>query len=77
MKYYNQTPMPARLRGLYNVPKKYIPKLNHRDIAAVSLRACYAYARRGYKFAMITIEDIDKALKQEGDEIAIQLPKEL
>jgi hypothetical protein len=26
---------------------------------------------------MITIEDIDEALKQEGDEIAIQLPKEL
>jgi hypothetical protein len=26
---------------------------------------------------MITIEDIDEALKQEGDEIAIQLSKEL
>jgi hypothetical protein len=26
---------------------------------------------------MVTIEDIDKALRQEGDQIAIQLPKEL
>ena len=26
---------------------------------------------------MITIEDIDDALKQEGDKIAIQLPEEL
>jgi hypothetical protein len=73
----NETPTPARLRGLRNVPKKYIPNLNYRDIAAVSLRACYAYAKRGYQVSIVTLEDIDESLKQEGDEIAIQLPEEL
>jgi hypothetical protein len=77
MKHCNQSPTPARLHGLRDVPKKYIPRLNHRDIAAVSLRACYAYAKRGYQIAMVTLEDIDEALKQEGDEIAIQLPEAL
>lgn len=77
MKNCNQTSTPTRLRGLRDVPKKYIPDLNHRDISIVSLRACYAYARKGYQVSMISIEDIDEALKQEGDEIAIQLPKEL
>jgi hypothetical protein len=76
-KHCNQTPTPARLRGLRDVPKKYVPNLNHRDIAAVSLRACYAYAKRGYQISTITLEEIDEALKQESDEIAIQLPEEL
>jgi hypothetical protein len=76
-KHCNQTPTPARLHGLRDVPKKYIPSLNYRDIAAVSLRACYAYAKRGYQMAIVTLEDIDEALKQEGDEIAIQLPEAL
>jgi hypothetical protein len=48
MKHCNQTLTAARLRGLRDVPKKYIPKLNYRDISAVSLSACYAYAGRGY-----------------------------
>lgn len=76
-KHCNLTPTPTRLRGLKDVPKKYIPDLNYRDIAAVSLRACYAYARRGYRMAMVTIEDIDEALEQEGDQIAIQIPEAL
>jgi len=70
-KHYNQTPTPTRLRGLYDVPKKYIPDLNYRDIHAISLRVCYAYAKRGYQISIVTIKDIDEALKQEGDEIAI------
>jgi hypothetical protein len=63
--------MSTRLYGLKDVLKKYIPDLNYRDIAAISLRACYAYARRGYRIAIVTIEDIDEALRQEGDQIAI------
>jgi hypothetical protein len=65
MKYYNQTPTLTRLRRLKDV--QYIPNLNYRDIAAISLRAYYAYAKRGYQIAIITIEDIDEALRQEGD----------
>lgn len=60
-----------------SVPKRYIPKLNYRDIATVSLQACQLYAKRGYKMAVVTIDDIDEALKQEGEEISIQLPAEL
>jgi hypothetical protein len=63
MKHCNQTPTPTRLRRLKDVPKQYIPDLNYRDIAAISLRACYAYAKRGYQMAMVTIEDIDEALR--------------
>jgi hypothetical protein len=63
MKYYNQTPTLTRLYKLKNVSKQYIPNLNYRDIATISLRAYYAYAKRGYKIAIVTIEDIDEALR--------------
>ena len=73
----NTTRHPTRQKTLVDVPKQYIPELNHRDIARVSLNACRAYARRGYQMGMVTIEDIDAALQQEGDELEIQLPEAL
>jgi hypothetical protein len=56
------------------VPKRYIPNLNHRDVAAVSVYAIRAYTRRGYRIGMVTLEDLDEALQQEGDELKLQLP---
>jgi hypothetical protein len=56
------------------VPKRYIPNLNHRDVAAVSIYAMRAYVRRGYRIGMVTLEDLDEALQQEGDELKLQLP---
>lgn len=76
-KHCNQSSTLTRLCGMKSVPKRYIPKLNYRDIATVSLQACQLYAKRGYKMAVVTIDDIDEALKQEGEEISIQLPAEL
>ena len=73
----NTTRHPTRQKTLKDVPKRYIPELNHRDIARVSLNACRAYARRGYQMCMVTLEDIDTALQQEGEEIALQLPEAL
>jgi hypothetical protein len=70
----NQTRHPIRQKGLREVPKRYVPSLNHRDIAQVSLRACEAYARRGYQMCMVTLEDIDEALLKEGEELKIRLP---
>ena len=55
------------------MPKRYIPNLNHCDVAAVSMYAMRAYVRRGYRIGMVTLEDLDKALKQEGDELKLQL----
>jgi hypothetical protein len=56
------------------VPKRYIPNLNYRDVAAVSIYAMRAYVRRGYRIGMVTLEDLDEALQQEGDELKLQLP---
>jgi hypothetical protein len=56
------------------VPKRYIPNLNHRDVATVSIYAMRAYVRRGYRIGMVTLEDLDEALQQEGDELKLQLP---
>jgi hypothetical protein len=56
------------------VPKRYIPNLNHRDVATVSIYAIRAYVRRGYRIGMVTLEDLDEALQQEGDELRLQLP---
>jgi hypothetical protein len=56
------------------VPKRYIPDLNHRDIASVSISSIQAYVKRGYQIGMVTLEDIDESLRQEGDELKLQLP---
>ncbi|KAI6877963.1 hypothetical protein KC360_g8929 [Hortaea werneckii] len=77
LKNCSTTKHPTRQRTLKDVPKRYIPELNHRDIARVSLAACRAYARRGYQMCMVTLEDIDTALQQEGDDLTIQLPEAL
>ena len=53
------------------MPKCYIPNLNHRDVATVSMYAIRAYVRRGYRIGMVTLEDLDEALKQEGDELKL------
>jgi hypothetical protein len=55
------------------VPKRYIPNLNHRNVAAVSIYAMRAYVRRGYRIGMVTLKDLDEALQQEGDELKLQL----
>jgi hypothetical protein len=55
------------------VPKRYIPNLNHRDVAAVSIYAVRAYVRRGYRIGIVTLEDLNEALQQEGDELKLQL----
>jgi hypothetical protein len=73
----NQTRHPTRQKGLREVPKRYIPNLNYRDVAAVSMYAMRAYARRGYRIGMVTLEDLDEALQQEGDELKLQLPTAL
>jgi hypothetical protein len=44
------------------VPKRYIPNLNHRDIASVSMNAIRAYVKKGYQISIVTLEDIDEAL---------------
>ena len=56
------------------MPKRYVPNLNHRDIASVSMNAIRAYVKKGYQIGMVTLEDIDEALQQEGDELKLQLP---
>jgi hypothetical protein len=56
------------------VPKRYIPNLNYRDVATVSIYAIRAYVRRGYRIGIVTLEDLDEALQQEGDELRLQLP---
>jgi hypothetical protein len=53
------------------VPKRYIPNLNYRDVAAVSIYAIRAYVRRGYQIGMVTLKDLDEALQQEGDELKL------
>jgi hypothetical protein len=53
------------------VPKRYIPNLNHCDVAAVSIYAVRAYVRRGYRIGMVTLKDLDEALQQEGDELKL------
>jgi hypothetical protein len=53
------------------VPKRYIPNLNYYDIAAVGIYAMRAYARRGYRISIVTLEDLDEALQQEGDELEL------
>ena len=53
------------------MPKRYIPNLNYCDIATVSMYAMQAYTRRGYRISMVTLEDLDEALKQEGDELKL------
>jgi hypothetical protein len=55
------------------VPKRYIPNLNHRDVATVSIYAMRAYVRRGYRIGMVMLKDLDEALQQEGDELKLQL----
>jgi hypothetical protein len=55
------------------VPKRYIPNLNYCDVAAVSIYAMRAYVRRGYRISIVTLEDLDEALQQEGDELKLQL----
>jgi hypothetical protein len=56
------------------VPKRYIPNLNYRDVVAVGIYAMRAYVRRGYRIGIVTLEDLDEALQQEGDELKLQLP---
>jgi hypothetical protein len=55
------------------VLKRYIPNLNYCDVAAVSIYAVRAYIRRGYRIGIVTLEDLDEALQQEGDELKLQL----
>jgi hypothetical protein len=35
--------------------------------------AIQAYVRRGYRISIVMLEDLDKALQQEGDELKLQL----
>jgi hypothetical protein len=56
------------------VPKRYVPNLNHQDIASVSMNAIRAYVKKGYQISMVMLKDIDEALQQEGDELKLQLP---
>jgi hypothetical protein len=61
----------ARIKALHSIPIKNRPHLlparpaglEKRDIAAVSLPACAAYARRNYQMFAISAEDIEAALK--------------
>jgi hypothetical protein len=55
------------------VPKRYIPNLNHRDVAAVGIYAMRAYTRRGYRIGIVMLKDLDEALQQEGDKLKLQL----
>jgi hypothetical protein len=59
--------MPARLE-----------KLKKHDIASVFLKACSAYARRGYHMFAVIIEQIDNALqeKRETEDPTASLPPE-
>jgi hypothetical protein len=74
IRHCNRTRYPTRQKGLREVPKRYVPSLNHRDVACVSLNAVRAYVRKGYQLGMLTLEDIDEALLQEGEELKVQLP---
>ena len=42
--------------------KRYIPNLNHRDVAAVSIEAIQNYVKKGYQISIVTLEDLDEAL---------------
>jgi hypothetical protein len=53
------------------VPKRYIPNLNYRNVTTVSIYAIRAYVRRGYQIGIVTLEDLDEALQQEGDELRL------
>jgi hypothetical protein len=38
------------------------------------MNAIRAYVKKGYQIGIVTLEDIDEALQQEGDELRLQLP---
>ena len=59
---YNQTRHLTRQKGLREVPKRYIPNLNYRDVTTVSIYAIRVYARRGYRIGIVTLKDLDEAL---------------
>jgi transposase InsO family protein len=84
-KHCNVPQRATRVQGIANIPKKnrpeYLPpapkNLEGRDIAPVSLRACSAYLRRGYKLFSISLDDIDHVLsKKKGLDLDC-LPEEL
>ena len=58
----NQTRYLTRQKGLRELPKRYIPNLNYRDITVVSIYAIRAYIRRGYRVSIVILKDLDKAL---------------
>jgi hypothetical protein len=68
--HYNTPSRPTKLRALSDIPPRSTPRhlpprplgLAERDIAAISLRACAAYARRNYHLFTVTVEDINAAL---------------
>jgi hypothetical protein len=35
------------------------------------MNAIQAYVKKGYQIVMVTLEDIDEALQQEGDELKL------
>ena len=77
---------PAKIRALHDILQKTRPKhlpgrpegLKHRDIAAISMSACCAYARRSYRLFTVTIEDIEAALNPTPDDedLTTKLPPE-
>ena len=77
---------PTRIKALHDVPERarprYLPArpvgLENVNITAVSLRACSAYIRRGYKVFSVTVEDIDRQLSlPEQPDLKKLLPPEL
>lgn len=77
---------PAKIRALHDIPQKTRPKhlparpegLRHRDIAAISMSACCAYARKSYRLFTVTVKDIEAALNLTPDEedLTTKLPPE-
>lgn len=78
---------PTKVSALHDVPPKARPRLQQprpaplrdRDIARVSVAACSAYARRGYRMFTVSLEDIDSVLNPttvSDSELATQLPPE-
>jgi transposase InsO family protein len=75
-KHCNMPLKATKIRALHDVPPKTCPRhlpprpegLKHRDIAAVSLSACAAFARRNYRLFTITVEDIEAALNPTPEE---------
>ena len=67
---------PAKIQALHDIPRKTRPKhlparpegLEHQDIAAISLSACSAYARKNYCMFTVTVKDIEAALNPTPDE---------